>query len=396
MQVKNSHWFTKIDCFTGFYKIKLAAESRQFTAFSCELGLFQFVIMPMGLTNAPATFQRALNGILQELIQSNIVIVFFDDFLIHSGDDRNKHYQNVLGVINLLKKFNIKIKLSKCVPLTKEVKFLGYVISFDSLKPDPDKIAAINNYERPMNMQQLQSFLGLTGFYRKFVASYAKIVKPLYELLVIKSQDSIVKNKNGKILTRKMMLDWNLEAENGFYLLKKIMCSYTHVLILPDFKKDFIIETEACDYAYGGVISQMVNDVVKPIAYYSGQFTKTQCKYSTGEKELLSVVKIFEKFHSLLYGSFSIVNVDHLPLKWLLKKKGPIASRLARWLLRLSMYEFDIKYKPGKANGNADGLSRMPDYPPDDDEDEEFILSITIAPQNVKDCFDQMNDPDLF
>ena len=81
MQVKNSHWFTKIDCFTGFYKIKLAAESRQFTAFSCELGLFQFVIMPMGLTNAPATFQRALNGILQELIQSNIVIVFFDDFL---------------------------------------------------------------------------------------------------------------------------------------------------------------------------------------------------------------------------------------------------------------------------------------------------------------------------
>ncbi|CAF1025965.1 unnamed protein product, partial [Brachionus calyciflorus] len=238
MLVKDSYYFTKKYCFSGFYKIKLDSNSRQFTSFACEMGLFQFIVMPMGA-------------------------------------DRRLHYLNVLAVVEALRKHKIKIKLSKCIALTKKVKFLIYVISFNSLKPDPEKLAAISNFQPPTNMQQLQSFFGLTGFYRKFIESYAKIVKPLYELMHLQNLASNFKNKNGKILTRRVVLDWNQDADDSFYLLKKIICSYDHILVLPDFSKHFIVGTDECYYAHGGVVSQLLKDVVRPIAYYSGQFTKT-------------------------------------------------------------------------------------------------------------------------
>ncbi|CAF0975241.1 unnamed protein product [Brachionus calyciflorus] len=379
--------------FTSFYS---HPNSRMFTAFSCEFGLFQYIVMPMGLTNSPATFQRLMNKIFKSLIERNIVIVFLDDFLIHSKD-RKSHYLNVLEACKILKEFCIKIKLGKCVPLAREIKFLGHVISANSIRPDQSKLEAIKNFNLPSTIQQLQSFLGLAGWYRRFIKSFAYIAKPLNGLLITKNLDKTFRSKSGKIKTKKVILNWNKEAIDSFNQLKQTLCS-DNVLIMPDFNKEFILQTDACDYAIGAVLLQDINNILRPVAFFSKQLSRTQRKYSTSEKELLAIVLSVEHFHVYLYGRRFKIHSDHQPLKWLLTKKGAIACRLARWIFRLNVYDFEIIYKTGRSNVVADALSRMPNEELDvfekSDEEEEVIVCV-VSEQLTVDIEKLTHDPKI-
>ena len=190
--------FTKIDCFSGFYQIKLAANSRQYTAFACEFGLFEYVVMPMGLSNAPATFQEVMNEVLESEVRDGFVQVYLDDIIIFS-ENESDHLEHVSRVVEKLKAHSIKIKKSKCEWAKEKIKFLGYVVENDAIAPDPDKVAALYAYVRPITLAQLWSFLGLANYNRKFISGYADLAKPLYDLQEIKELDNSFSKKNGGI-----------------------------------------------------------------------------------------------------------------------------------------------------------------------------------------------------
>ncbi|CAF0929655.1 unnamed protein product [Brachionus calyciflorus] len=376
-----SRWFTKLDLFTGYFQIKLDPDTRKYTAFGCERGLFEFLVLPMGLTNAPASFQRAMNEILKEAIKQGFVVVFIDDILIHSNN-LEQHLQHVETVINILKKHGLQVKLKKCEIMKQEVKFLGHVIGYEYRKPDPEKIESLYQYKRPYTLTQVQSFLGLAQFYRKFIENFSKIAAPLY-LLTTKEQT--ITNKNNRI-------EWNENCERAFNELRTKLTSDT-VLALPNSHGRFKLDTDACNTGVGAVLSQKINGVYRPIAYFSKQLTKTQQNYSTTEKELFIMVVAMEYFHSFLFGREFDCYVDHQPLSWLLTCKKP-NSRLARWLIRISNYTFKIHYKSGKSHTNADALSRWP-LPIDDEQvQKEQLLHIAddSEPKLVINLIDLVNE----
>ena len=386
VQLSNSYYKTKIDCFSGFYQVKMNINSIQFTAFGCEFGLFEYTVMPMGLSNSPATFQRLMNLIFKDLIDRGVMVIFIDDFLIFSKT-RDEHLANVKEVVSLLQKYKLKIKLSKCEALATEMKFLGHVVSFNNIRPDPEKITVIKNYERPTNLLELQSFIGLCSFYRKFIEKFAEIAKPIHAIMETKQLDldNSYKKKNGSLKTNRIILNWTDEATKAFETLKALLIS-DNILIMPDFNMMFYLSTDASNYAIGAVLQQGENTkLLRPIAYFSKQLNKAQINYATCEKELLAIVTGVEHFHHYLYGVKFTIFTDHQPLSWLLKKRDQIASRLARWVIRLRVYDFEIIYKTGKANGNADALSRMIYSSEVEDDEEEIIICLVEYEDLVND-----------
>ena len=372
-------------------------ESQQYTAFICKFKLFQYVVMPMGLTNSPATFQRYMELILKDEIEAGIVTVFMDDFLIHSNSTE-QHLKDVSQVFQKLKDAGAKLKPSKCEIAQTEIKFLGHVISDNSIKQDPDKVANILTYERPRTLQQLQAFLGLANYYRKYCENFAQITQPLVELSVTKHLEPKFKKKNGQINNKKVEIKWNEKAETAFNHIKAQLCN-EKILKLPDFEKEFQIYTDACEYGYGGVLSQRFEAGSHPIAYFSKGRTKAQKNYSTSEKGLMAIVKTILFFHYYLYGRHFKVYTDHKPLSWLLNKSDP-SSRLARWLIILDNYDFEIIYKKGAHNGNADGTSRMPDPEVDVEENDydDILLCAQVEQEEILDeepTDDQHADEDV-
>lgn len=221
----------------------------------------------MGLSNAPATFLRLMNHILFDYIADGFVIVFMDDILIHSTTAR-EHLKHVVLIILRLAKFGNKVKLKKCEVAKIKVHFLGHVIGHGTIEPDPEKVSALYQFDLPINLLQLLSFLGLASFYRKFIPQFAEIAKPLYDLTVTKELDKQFKKKNGKVDNKRVILQWNAESERAFNTLRTIL-SGDKVLMLPDFEKIFYLSTDACNYAYGAVLAQQSIDGLRPVAYFS-------------------------------------------------------------------------------------------------------------------------------
>ncbi|CAF1052565.1 unnamed protein product [Brachionus calyciflorus] len=351
-QLANSRWYTKFDFLSGYFQLKLSRSSRKLTAFSCEWGLFEYTVMPMGLTNAPATFQRTMNEVLKECIEAGYVLVFLDDILIHSLT-LEEHLMHVEKVLEKLKAYNFKLKPKKCDLVKEEVKFLGHIISYGRIKPDPEKIEALMRYTKPSNLNQVLAFLGLAQYYRKFVKDFSKIAAPLYFLTTKEGCD-----RDGSI-------KWDENCDVSFNALRTALTS-SSFLILPDLNQPFRLDTDACNTGIGAVLSQDQNGESRPAAYFSKGLNKAQKNYSTSEKELLAIVLAIEHFHQYLYGRPFEVFVDHQPLSWLFKCQKPNA-RLARWLIRLANYDFKIIYRSGKNHCNADALSRWaleePDIP---------------------------------
>ena len=338
-QLGSAKYFSVFDLASGFHQIRMKPSDAHKTAFSTPFGHYQFNRMPFGLKNAPATFQRMMDRILCGL-QGTELFVYLDDIVIYASS-LQEHETKFKNLAMRLQEANLKLQPDKCEFLRKEVAYLGHVISEDGVRPDPKKIFSLQNYPRPTSQTKIKQFLGLAGYYRRFVENFSGIAKPLTQLL---KKEAIFK--------------WNQVQENAFVTLRDALCKEP-VLQYPDFNKPFIITTDASNIAIGGVPSQGKIGSDKPISYASRTLSKAEVNYSTIEKELLAIIYCVSHFRPYVYGREFTLVTDHKPLVWLDSVKDP-ANRLVHWRLKLANYEYKIVYKPGRANSNADALSRNP------------------------------------
>ncbi|CAB0041764.1 unnamed protein product [Trichogramma brassicae] len=240
-----------------------------------------------------------------------------------------------------LKSANLTVRPDKCHFLKTTVTYLGHIISEKGVEPDPSKVSAVSNFPRPKNRKNIKQFLGLAGYYRRFVKDFAKIAKPLTSLLKADTP-----------------WDWTDVQEEAFREIKQILSS-APLLQYPDFNRPFVVTTDASDFAIGGILSQGKIGNNLPIAYTSRSLTDAEVNYSTIEKELLGIVNAVQQFRPYLYGRKFQIVTDHKPLLWLHNLKSP-TSRLARWRERLHDFDYEMIHKPGRKNANADALSRNP------------------------------------
>ena len=315
----------------------MAEEDRHKTAFTTCFGNYEFLRMPFGLSNSPATFISALDLVLAGL-QFIECITYLDDIIIFSKTFED-HLRKLDIIFERLTEYNLKLKPAKCEFAKSEVRFLGHVMS--RLTPLQDNIEKIVNYPRPKNVKQTRQFLGMCSYYRRFVKDFARIVAPLFNL--IKKEEKFV---------------WTDHHEEAFNLMRKALTS-PPILIYPNFEQPFYLQTDASNWAIGSVLSQMVDSVDHPIAYASRVLQKAEKHYATVEKEALALVFAVKHFREYLWGKKFYAIVDHAPLRYLLNHKEP-SSRLMRWALLLQEYNFEILYRPGKKHSNADTLSRIP------------------------------------
>lgn len=328
-------YFTTLDLAQGFHQIEMDPKSIEKTAFTVNNGHFEYVRMPFGLKNAPSTFQRVMDNIFREHLHK-FLFVYMDDIVIFSKS-LDEHIQHLTKVFRKLKEYNLKIQIDKSEFCRKDVEFLGHVITPFGIKPNPSKLVAIDRFPLPRTQKEIKSFLGLVGYYRRFISNFAKVVSPLTKCL-----------KKGATIDTK-----NMDYVSAFHQCKEILMN-APVLAYPDFTKTFKLTTDASNVAIGSVLSQSN----RPIAFYSRTLNSAERNYSTIEKELLSILNSVKHFRPYLFGQRFIIETDHQPLVWLYKLKEP-NSRLIRWKLKLEEFDFEIQYKKGKENVVADALSRV-------------------------------------
>lgn len=330
----NAKYFSVLDLASGFHQIEVEQDSISKTAFSVENGHYEYCRMPFGLKNAPSTFQRCMDDVLRDL-QNQICLVYMDDIIIFSST-LEEHIKNLSLVLKCLSDHHFKIQLDKCEFLAKTVEFLGHIVTPDGIKPNKKKIQAILNFPIPKTQKEIRSFLGLLGFYRRFIENFANLTKPLTSCL--RKKEKVVHTP---------------EFIKSFESCKKLLTN-DPILQYPDFKQSFEVTTDASNFALGAVLSQNS----KPICYASRTLNRHEVNYSTIEKELLAIVWSVQNFRPYLFGRRFTIYTDHRPLQWLFNCKDP-SSKLVRWKLKLSEYDYDIKYKPGTINKVADALSRI-------------------------------------
>lgn len=331
-------YFTTLDLASGFHQIEMDPEDIPKTAFNCLNNHFEFLRMPFGLKGAPSTFERCMDNVLRGVENT---AVYLDDIIVFSSS-LQEHIIALKEVFERLRKANFKLQLDKCEFLQREVKYLGHVVTSEGVKPNPDKVIAIKKYPLPKNSKQLKGFLGLLGYYRRFIKDFARLTKPLTKCL---KKDAII-NVNDQ------------EYVRCFNMCKDILMNEP-VLQYPDFAKPFILTTDASNVSVAGILAQeFAPGVELPVAYCSRTLNESELNYSTIEKELLAIVYATKYFRPYIFGRKFKIFCDHKPLQWLFSLKEP-NSKLIRWRLKLEEYDFDIVYKKGSLNTNADALSRV-------------------------------------
>ena len=334
-----SSWFTTLDLLSGYWQLEVAEKDKEKTAFSTREGLFHFNVMPFGLCNAPASFQRLMDMVLSGLLW-DVCLVYIDDVII-MGRDFHSHLTNIASVLTCLRKAGLKVKPAKCHFFEKEVLFLGHVISERGITTDKSKVDKISSWPTPTNLQQLQQFLGLASYYRRFIKDFATISKPLHRLT-----------------EKKTPFHWSPECAEAFNQLKQLLTT-APVLSFPDFSCKFILDTDASNDGIGAVLSQHKEGKEFVIAYASRSLTKAERNYSVTRRELLAVVTFTNHFRQYLLGQQFLLRTDHCSLTWLTNFKNP-EGQLARWLEKLSEYSFETVHRSGLKHNNADSLSRYP------------------------------------
>ncbi|KAK1595948.1 hypothetical protein QYE76_059195 [Lolium multiflorum] len=325
--------FSKIDLRSGYHQIRMAIGDEWKTTFKTKLGLYEWLVMPFGLSNAPSTFMRLMNHILRPLIGKSVV-VYFDDILIYSKNLED-HVQHVREVLCILRHEKLFANLPKCHFAQNKLVFLGFVVSANGIEVDSSKVEAIHNWPTPTNVGQVRSFHGLAGFYRRFVKDFSTIACPLNELT----------KKNVPFV-------WGKAQQKAFDELKKRLTE-APLLALPDFAKTFEIECDASGLGIGGVLMQNG----KPVAYYSEKLDGARLNYPIYDKELYALVRVLEVWQHYLWPKEFVIHSDHESLKYL-KSQHNLNKRHAKWVEFIESFPYVIKYKKGKENVVADALSR--------------------------------------
>ena len=332
-QLQGASYFSKIDLRSGYHQLKVREEDIPKTAFRTRYGHYEFVVMPFGLTNAPAAFMDLMNRICRPFLD-NFVIVFIDDILVYSRS-KEEHGQHLRQVLETLRSEKLYAKLSKCEFWLRSVNFLGHVVSQDGIHVDPSKVKAVEGWATPTTPTEIRQFLGLAGYYRRFIQNFSKIAKPL------------------TLLTQKgVPFKWTDRQEIAFRTLKQALCS-APVLSLPEGTEDFVVYCDASNQGLGCVLMQRG----RVIAYASRQLKTHEVNYTTHDLELGAVVFALKIWRHYLYGTKCTIFTDHKSLQHILNQKE-LNMRQRRWVELLNDYECEIKYHPGKANVVADALSR--------------------------------------
>ena len=338
-QLGRSKYFSTLDLASGFHQVPIDPADAPKTAFSTPFNHLQYKRMPMGLKGAPSTFQALMDKVLTGL-QGIELFVYMDDIVVYA-ESLEDHSRKLKKLFGRLKTAGLTLQPEKCLFLKKEVVYLGHVISEQGVRPDPRKTQAVSDFPRPINAKNIKQFLGLAGYYRRFIPDFAKIARPLHYLL-----------------QKEIKFIWGETQESAFVTLKQKLCSQP-LLQYPDFNSPFVVTTDASDFALGGVLSQGPIGKDLPIAYTSRALINAEFNYTTTEKELLAIIHAVKQFRPYLYGRKFTLVTDHRPLLWLHRLKDPV-QRIARWKILLREYDYDIIHKPGKINMNADALSRNP------------------------------------
>ena len=348
-------YFTKLDLRSGYWQVEMEESDKAKTAFSVgNLGFYECNRMAFGLTNAPATFQRLMERCVGEMNLKECLI-FLDDILVFS-QNFEEHLERLEAVFSRLKEHGLKLKPSKCEFFKTKVKYLGHVVSQDGVETDPDKISALSSWPVPTNIKALRSYLGFTGYYRRFIKDYAKIVKPLNDLLVgHPTQKPVSKKKRRKSVP----WEWG-EAQQGAFETLKEKLSSPPILAYADFSKPFVLHTDASGEGLGAVLYQVQDGREKVIAYASRGLRQGEKHYPAHKLEFLCLKwAVTEKFKDYLYNNQFDVCTDNNPLTYVLTS-AKLDATGHRWLAALSSLNFKLIYRSGKSNGDADGLSRRP------------------------------------
>lgn len=342
-------YFTTIDFSQGYHQVAVAEEDIPKTAFTTRKGQFEYLRMPFGLCSAPATFQRMMHRVLKhENWQS--CLIYLDDVLIF-GLTAAEHNERLRAVLQRIREANLKLSPTKCHFFRKEVEYLGHIVSSEGIKTSPAKVEKIKNWPTPANSDELRSFLGLCGYYRKFINDYSSIVAALEKLC--NGQQAARSPKQPKSWT------WTKLHEDSFAHLKWCL-THAPVLAFPRKEGRFILDTDASHDGIGAVLSQLQDGHERVIAYASHKFSKAERAYCITRKELLSVYRYVLLFKHYLYGRTFTVRTDHQALSWLLNWKRPSTSQYCTWIAELETYDMEIVHRPGRLHINADVLSRLP------------------------------------
>ena len=334
-----SRWFSTLDLVSGYWQVEVDPRDRDKTAFCTAEGLYQFKVMPFGLTNAPATFQRLMDAVLAGL-QWKICLVYLDDIII-VGRTFEEHLCHLQEVFARLRQARLKLKVTKCSLFQKEVSYLGHIVSDRGIATDPSKTAKVAQWPVPTTVKEVQQFLGLANYYRRFVKDFATIARPLHRLT-----------------EHQMKFKWTTECQDAFEDLRRRLIS-APVLAYPDFSRGFILDTDASDMGIGAVLSQAGAEGEQVIAYASRVLSKPERRYCVTRRELLSAVTFIQHFRPYLLGRHFILRTDHGSLVWLQNFREP-EGQLARWLEKLQEYNFTVTHRKGTKHKNADALSRLP------------------------------------
>jgi len=329
-----------MDMMSGYWQVLIKEEDKPKTAFGNSfIGFWEFNVMPFGVTNAPATYQRLMDEMLGPL-RFHCSVDYIDDLLTYSSTFK-EHLHHLQLVFNRMKEFNITAKITKCHFCPSQMSFLGYIFDQQGVHPDPNKVKAIENLPIPENITQLRQFLGLTSYYRKFIKEYANTAAPLTDLL----------RQSTPFL-------WTTATDWAFNKLKQSLLAHP-ILQLPDLSKEFTIITDASGIAISAILTQHFEKKEVVIEYASRVLSPSERNYSATQREALAVFWGINQFKQYLTPGAFTIQTDHHSLRWLMSMKNP-QGILARWIMELQTFgDFKIQYRPGSSNTNADTLSQL-------------------------------------
>jgi hypothetical protein len=365
--VSGAMYFVTLDFANGYWHIELDEQDKEKTAFTINGQTYEFNVMPFGLTNAPSTFQRMMDDLLRGLTWKKC-LVYLDDVIVFARTFEQL-LVNLEEVLIRVQAANLKLQPEKCVFGARQVNYLGFELSDKGLSPNPEKVKAIDDIKSPSNTKELKRFLGSTSFYRRFIKNYSEY-----------------SSKLSYLTSNKVKFKWTPVEERAFNELKERLKS-APILKFPDFKKNFIVETDASNCSIGCVLLQMFDDVAHPIAYGSRHLSGAEKNYSTSERELLAIVWASRHFRNYIFGRKVLFFSDHKPLATIKKLKDK-SNRLAKLFLKLQDLDYEIIYKKGSENVLADFLSRIP-------EDRAQLSLITKLESQVNWVAEQQKDINL-
>lgn len=357
-----SRWFSVLDLKSGYYQIEMEEADKHKTAFVCPLGFFEFNRMPQGITNAPSTFQRLMERCIGELNLKQ-ALVFIDDLIVFSPT-LEEHEERLMRVLNRLKEFGLKLSPGKCRFFQTSVKYLGHIVSEKGIETDPDKVAALKTWPKPNDLKGLRTFLGFCGYYRRFVKDYSRIVKPLNELTAgyppLRKHTKTAVNPEKYYNPKDTFGDrWTPACQAAFdTIIEKLTTA--PILGFADPKLSYILHTDASTSGLGAALYQEQQGQKRVVAYASRGLSRCESRYPAHKLEFLALKwAVTEKFQDYLYGNTFIAVTDSNPLTYILTS-AKLDATSYRWLAALSTFDFQLQYRAGKQNQDADGLSRRP------------------------------------